>query len=142
MSEEKKPDHAAEPAIDAGGPLTFAEMRELAAACCDHEDVAVEAWHGRQVRLKKLGAVQGIELGRMLAGLPADEEGQPKHDGDLVAFYGRLLRLSIVGPDGAKQFDSAEGERFLCELPFEVLNALGPAALTLNGMDKEHAKKK
>ncbi len=118
--------------------LSFEQMQAAAGAAPSYVDVPVEAWGG-SVRLQQLSAADGIAFGqrqRDQAEAGDDDVDRPE---ELAEQYIYLLSLSIVDGDGRQALHNEAGRAFLATQPFAVLNALGMAAMRLNGFTKAEA---
>ncbi len=115
-------------------PALNREQIQAAAKVEDrYQTIPVPEWGG-DVRLRKLSAAAGIQMGREHAALAKDDDGNPLSPDDAAAFYASLLALSIVDDEDRLQFDDDTGRAFLRSLTFGAQNVLGLAALRLNGM--------
>lgn len=114
--------------------LSLAGIQAAASERQDTVEVFVPAWKGN-VKLKRLDSVAGMRLGRWFNGLEKREDEQPT-DEALVDMYVRVISECAVDDDGQKLFASDEALQLLYG-DLNALNVLGPAAMKLNGYDKQ-----
>lgn len=114
----------------------FAEMKHAATRRQKFVDIPCDALGG-DVRLKPLGMSTGLALGKQHGSMKKDAAGVPTDEHEMAKFYVTLLKNSICDEDLNLMMLNDEGEEFLKDQPFSVVNDLGLAALKLNGFVKD-----
>ena len=97
---------------------------------------------GGSVRLKRLTAGQGMNLGKIYDMVPKGRDGQPRNVDDMADFFVRLVSMSVVDDAGEAYLSNDEGRFALAGLSLGTISKLGTEAMVLNNMAESTDAKK
>ena len=97
---------------------------------------------GGAVRLKRLTAGQGMNLGKIYELVPKDKAGKPRNVEDMADFFVRLVSMSVADEDGVAYLSNDEGRLALSGLSLGTITKLGTEAMILNNMAESTDAKK
>lgn len=107
--------------------MNLEKLQALAAA-----DITEFTFHGIPLRIRKIGAMDGIALHKIIPDGALTASGEVSDPALLADFYAFAISKSLVDEHGNLDTDSDAGRAELAKLPFAHLVALSEACLAIS----------